>query len=147
MRELLFSVMSVSLFSSVVTYLCPSGPILKLVKGACAICVCAALLSPFSVLFGGNADISLPDSSKPEGVRGEAVAEAVCIRVERELEYVLASDFGIISPTVSLVMDFSDGSTIKITEAQLSGRGQGLKEGAEYLNKLLDCPVTVKETK
>jgi hypothetical protein len=148
MKEILFSVLTVCLFSSAVTYLCPDGrgSLLRMIRAVCSVCVCAALISPAVELMGKAPRVELVLPESEQGTKGgNAVAEAVCQRIEEELEERLTRDFGIIAPSLSLSVDSSDVSALKIIGGELAGKGARLNEGAEYVSILLDCGISVKE--
>lgn len=148
MKELLFSVFSVCLFSSAVSYLCPDGKgsLIRLIRTVCSVCVCACLISPIASVIGNAPELSVKTPSfSPSEAAGEAVAEAVCRSIEDELEIRLQRDFGILHPRLTLTVDAADPTAVVIASGVLSGGGANLEQGAEHVSSLLGCPIAVEE--
>ena len=150
MKDLLFSIMAVSLFSAAVHILAPDGKggMAKPIRFAAALAVCAALMSPMlSVLDKGLTDIppSLPAISDIDAVTAkEAVLSIGVESLCRELEVMITARFDLEEAGLSLTLDSSDFSAVGVLGGVLRGRGE-LKEAAAYLGELLGCEIETEE--
>lgn len=150
MKDLLFSVMAVSLFSAAVHILAPEGKggLAKTIRFAAALAVCAALMSPMLSVLGKelmNFSLSLPAISDIDTASAEEAilsigTESLC----RELEARAVSRFALEEAHLSLTLDSSDVSSVRILGGVLRGRGE-LKEAATYLGELLGCEIQTEE--
>ena len=146
MKELLLSVMTVSLFVGGIQLLAPEGKLKKQMAFVTALVLCAALFTPVMKQMGKEIsfDLSLPAVAPVESGEAEAAilrmtAEALC----RELEAEVAYRFAIEVPTHTLALDGRDPTAVVILSGHLRGIGE-VTEAAVYLSALLRCPVTAE---
>lgn len=151
MKDLLFSIMAVSLFAAAVHILAPEGKgqMAKPIRFAAALAVCAALMSPLlSILDKGLIDVSLslPSISYVDPASAEEAiltigTDSLC----QELEAMIAERFDLDEVTLSLTLDSSDYSSVRILGGILYGRGE-LEEAASYLGEFLGCEIETEES-
>ena len=143
MKDLLLSVMTVSLCAGVINLLAPEGKLKPSVTFVTALVLCAALFSPLIRLLGKEISVDLSLSSVPSR-EGEAAQEAILRltgeALSRQLEEEVSLRFAISSPTLTLVLDGTDPTAVVIQSGQLCGHGQ-VAEAAAYLTERLACPV------
>lgn len=145
MKDLLFSICTVSLFSSVITYLTPNGEAKKQMKFICSLIICAVILSPLIGIIKSqsNIDVSLPSQSDSttNNVQEKIIAEAInniCDGYEQKI----ASLYGIKDAELIINVDTSDYTSIVIKNGTLSGEGN-VNEAATYLSRELMCEIEI----
>jgi len=146
MKDILLSVMIVSLFAGGIQLLAPEGKLKKQMAFVTALVLCAALFTPVMKQMGKEIswDLSLPtvapvDSGEAEAAILRMTAEALC----RELEAEVAYRFAIEAPALALTLDGRDPSAVVIESGHLRGIGE-VTEAAVYLSALLRCPITAE---
>lgn len=144
MKDILFSLCTVSLFSSFIMYLTPSGQIKKSLSLICSLVICLFLITPTVAILkeGFDFEISLPESTpNEENNAGIIIAENTLRTIERSLENEISEKYEMTQPKLTLKADCTDLSNIIIVSGTLSGSGKG-EEAAEYLSKYLKCDIT-----
>lgn len=146
MKDLLLSVMTVSLCAGGIQLLAPEGKLKKQMAFVTALVLCAALFTPVMKQMGKEItlELSLPAVSPVGSGEAEAAilrmtAEALC----RELEAEVAYRFAIEAPTLTLTLDGADPTAVVIQSGHLRGIGE-VAEAAVYLAALLRCPITAE---
>lgn len=146
MKDILLSVMTVSLVAGGIQLLAPEGKLKKQMAFVTALVLCAALFTPVMKQMGREIsfDLSLPavapvDSGEAEAAILRMTAEALCRELEAEVSYRFAID----APALTLVLDGRDPSAVVIKSGHLRGIGE-VTEAAAYLTALLRCPVTAE---
>ena len=149
MKELLFSFCTVSLFSSAVGFLCPKGNegMMKTLRLLLSLCVCASLIFPMIRLLKDEIEIPalLPEAEedlKNDGlsVMIDGMIDSLC----SELEDYVSSNYDVKDPSLTLEIDRSDPSKIKIVKGHLKGSGE-LEEASSYISGVLLCKITYEE--
>ena len=146
MKDLLFSVMAVSLFSGGILMLAPEGGLKKQIAFLSSLVLCLALFAPLFKLMGQeiSLDLSLPDiPAQGEDDESNAVLAAAVDRICRELEEDVLERFSLDDALLSLTYDESDPSAVTFIAGVLRGRGQ-VEQAAAYLKELLGCPITAE---
>ena len=149
MKELLFSIMSVSVCAAIISMLSPENEsIKKQISFVCALSICASLSLPIIRLITGERgalDISLPKQDETENSDAlDAIIELAKEKICDEMEGIAERNYGIKNAVLTLTVDTSDKEKIKILSGTLDGEGS-LKEAAEYIGKELGCEVRYKE--
>jgi hypothetical protein len=146
MKELLLSVMTISLFAGGIQLLTSEGKLKKQMAFVTALVLCAALFTPVMKQMGKEItfDLSLPavapiDSGEAEAAILRMTTEALC----RELEAEVAYRFAIEAPALTLTLDGRDPTAVEILSGHLRGSGE-VTEAAIYLSTLLRCPITAE---
>ena len=146
MKELLFSLSTVCLFSSAITFLCPSGQggIGKALRMLCSLCICACLTLPTLDMLKSvpKAAIDLPsDAKKVENTAKNAIIDGAVEQIRADMESYVSTFYGLQSPKLVLTVDKSDISHIRITGGHLQGEGR-ISEAANYISAALMCKIT-----
>ncbi len=149
MKELLFSIMSVSVCAAIISMLSPvNESIKKQISFVCALSICASLSLPIIRLITGERgalDISLPKQDETENSDAlDAIIDLATEKICDEMEGIAERNYGIKNAVLTLTLDTSDKEKIKILSGTLDGEG-GLKEAAEYIGKELGCEVRYEE--
>ena len=149
MKELLFSVCVASLFSSVITFICPKGNegIGKSLKLLCSLCVCACLIFPVMKLMKNDFEMSFSAPSIDESSGKESMSAYIDGTIEnacREMERYVSFAFGVKDPILTLKTDKSNSEKVVIIEGHLEGEGS-LEEAANYISSVLFCKITYEE--
>ncbi len=141
--------MCVSITAAAVGILSPERESMrKMIAFISSLAVCAMLISPILGTVRDGFDI--PDVSF-EGSEGElengaedAIIDLAIANICSELEGIAEEKFGIKSPSLTLVADKSDRSSVKIISGHLSGEGN-LSAAAKYIEKELECEIGYEE--
>jgi len=150
MKELLFSVMAVSLASAAFSMLTPEGgTVTKQVRFAISLAVCAALIAPMLAVLREELpsfSLTAPEVSGLDPTEAQAAiltegTKELC----RELEAQVTKRFGLKEATLHLTLDSHDLSAVTIRGGVLCGEG-AIDEAASYLSDLLGCEIEAKET-
>lgn len=145
MKDILFSICTVCLFSSVITYLCPSGEVKKQIKFVCSLIICAVILSPVISMLKSQNNINFSISSQSDKTTSEA-QEAIIAQAINNIcdgfEQKVASLYGIKDAELILNVDKSDYTNIVIISGTLSGEGD-INEAAIYVSRELMCEIKV----
>ena len=149
MKELLFSVCVASLFSSVITFICPKGNegIGKSLKLLCSLCVCACLIFPVMKLMKNDFEMSFSAPSIDENTENESMEAYIDGTLENvccEMERYVSITFGVKDPMLTLKADKSSSEGVIIIEGHLDGEGR-LEEAANYISTVLSCKITYGE--
>lgn len=146
MKNLLLSIMTVSLFAGCIHLLAPEGKLKKQIAFVTALVLCAALFTPLVQQMRKDIrlDLSLPSAiPADQGEAREAIlhltSEAICRQLEDEISRLFAVD----QPILTLTVDGQDPTAVIIQAGHLRGNGQ-VSEAAAYLTELLHCPVTAE---
>lgn len=149
MKELLFSLCAISLFSSAIAFLCPNGNegTGKTLKLLFSLCICAYLIFPAVRLIKNDVrfSLSLPDINEDaSGSSLDAMIDGTIETICSEMENYVSSYYGIIDPKLTLKIDKSNVTQIRIIEGHLKGEGR-LNEAADYISSVLACKITCGE--
>ncbi len=144
MKDLLFSIMAVSLCAGGIGMLAPEGKLKKQIAFLSALVLCASLFSPILKLFGREIlfDLTLPDVPTQGETEGEqAILSLAVERICRDLEADVKGRFAVTEASLTLIYDDTDLTAVTITSGHLRGTGE-VEKAAAYLSDLLRCPVT-----
>ncbi len=149
MKELLFSIMSVSVCAAIISMLSPENEsIKKQISFVCALSICASLSLPIIRLITGEQAVIDLSPPKEEETAGSAALDAIISlaseRICDEMEGIAERHYGVKNAVLTLTLDTSDKESIKILSGELSGEGN-IKEAAEYIGKELGCEIKYKE--
>ncbi|MBE6621885.1 MAG: hypothetical protein E7630_02920 [Ruminococcaceae bacterium] len=146
MKDLLLTVMTVSLGTGIVNLLAPEGKMKKQITFVTALVLCAALFAPLVKQMGRELsfDFSLPSSAPVDSDEAKETilrltADALCRQLEDEVSY----RFAVTSPSLTLTLDGHDPSAVTIVSGHLKGVGE-VEAAAAYLTALLRCSVTAE---
>ena len=149
MKELLFSIMSVSICAAVISMLSPENEAMKKqISFVCALMICVSLTLPiirFITGEKGGLDLSLPSNETEETPEAlDAVINAAKEKICDNMEKVAENRYGIKNAVLTLTLDTDDKENIKIISGVLEGEGD-IKEAAQYIGKELGCEIRYEE--
>ncbi len=149
MKELLFSIMSVSVCAAIISMLSPENEsIKKQISFVCALTICASLSLPIIRVIKGDRidlDLSLPSAEETDSsVAVEKIIELASDEICKKMESIAERHYGIKNAALTLHLDTTDKENIIILSGELSGDGD-LEEAAKYIGKELGCEIRYEE--